>query len=98
MEWSLLSKQHVQEQLALGKDFIVCSQHKTSATYGDLRKWLSPGLIKAFDAYLSLPTPTSYMVLLACPCMVAFAPCVGSLVSGLSVSCYPACASFIALI
>ena len=38
-----------------GAEYILCSQHKTSRTYGDIIKYLTPGLIQALIAYRSLP-------------------------------------------
>ena len=36
-------KDHVLQQLAAGKDYLVCEQHKTVQTYGHLAKYLPPG-------------------------------------------------------
>ena len=56
-EWEVASYQHLCEQLEQGVDWILCRKHKTSGTYGDLAKFLSPGLVEALKAYMSLPRP-----------------------------------------
>lgn len=43
-EWETMDKNHVIQQLESGKDFVVCPNHKTSSVYGDLAKWLAPGI------------------------------------------------------
>lgn len=55
MEWELLKYVHAKGQVDDKLDYIVCTQHKTSKTYGDLAKWLSPGLVEAIKCYMSLP-------------------------------------------
>ena len=55
MEWELLPCKHLDEQLSQGLDYILCTKHKTSRTYGDLAKYLSPGLVEALKSYRSLP-------------------------------------------
>lgn len=54
-EWQKLSRGHVEEQLAAGKDHVVCKQHKTVKHYGELAKWLAPGTRAALAAYIALP-------------------------------------------
>ena len=55
MEWELMSFKSVVDALNAGDNFLVCSDHKTSPTYGDLAKYLSPGLVEALKCYASLP-------------------------------------------
>jgi hypothetical protein len=57
MEWEILTLAHVLEQLEAGLKFIICSTHKTSPTYGDLCKLLTPGLWEAFKVAAALPRP-----------------------------------------
>jgi hypothetical protein len=47
-----------------GQDYIKCRQHKTSKTYGDIVKYLSPGLVQALQLYRSLPRPEGCKYLL----------------------------------
>ena len=54
-EWQNTTEAHVRQQLSLGLDYLVCSDHKTATIYGDLAKWLAPGTIEAIRCYLSLP-------------------------------------------
>ena len=56
-EWELAELSHVQAQLAAGLNFLVCTHHKTSKTYGDLAKYLPPGLQACMRCYLTLPRP-----------------------------------------
>ena len=51
-----------------GKDFLVCSKHKTSRTYGSLAKWLSPGVRAAFDIYRKLPRDPAVKTFLVPAC------------------------------
>eukprot|EP00971_Amphidinium_carterae_P283331 5624948-Amphidinium_carterae.1 len=37
-EWSLMQVSHVREQLANKAQFLVCPEHKTAASHGDLAK------------------------------------------------------------
>lgn len=57
MEWELLKFSHAKGQLDENLDFIICTGHKTIKTYGDLAKWLSPGLAEAVKCYMKLPRP-----------------------------------------
>ena len=54
-EWEAMTKSHVLDQAAAGKDFLVCHKHKTSHHYGSLAKYVPPGSFKAFEVYASLP-------------------------------------------
>ena len=54
-EWQSATADHVVSQLDAGLDYIVCANHKTSRTYGDLAKWLAPGTVAAARCYLQLP-------------------------------------------
>lgn len=56
-EWEAMLAAHVREQLSAGKDFLICTVHKTMKQYGDVGKWLSPGTIAAITDYLTLPRP-----------------------------------------
>ena len=58
MEWEIALYAHVKDMMDKGNDFIVCSEHKTSKTYGDLAKYVSPGLQACFRCYMDLPRPT----------------------------------------
>ena len=55
-EWETMDKNHVTQQLGSGKDFVVCPNHKTSSVYGDLAKWLAPGIGVAIPPPPSTPT------------------------------------------
>ena len=52
-----MTRAHVVEQLNAGHDWLVCAHHKTSKTYGDLAKWLSPGVVECLRYYDKLPRP-----------------------------------------
>jgi hypothetical protein len=54
-EYEHLDKEYMQGVLATNQSHIVCSQHKTSRTYGDLAKLLTPGNKELFKCYDSLP-------------------------------------------
>ena len=60
LEWEILEFAHVWDQLERGKDFIICSTYKTSKTYGDLAKYLSPGLRECFRCYCKLHRPKGW--------------------------------------
>ena len=66
MEWEILSFEHIKEQFDKCLDFIVCSVHKTSSTYGDLAKWFAPGSIIAALRYMELPR-RAHVVTFLCP-------------------------------
>ena len=40
-------------------EYLLCKEHKTSKTYGDLVKYLTPGLLEALIVYNKLPKPNS---------------------------------------
>lgn len=64
-EWEHADYEYVCSVLDAEEDFIVCKQHKTSRTYGDLAKKLTPGLFDAFACYRRLPRPagcTTFLV------------------------------------
>ena len=54
----------MEEALADDQEYIICRRHKTYKTYGDLIKYLTPGLREALRAYMSLPRPEGYDYLL----------------------------------
>ena len=56
-EWEHAEYTYVCTQLDERKDFIVCQQHKTFKTYGDLAKKLTEGLFDALAWYRKLPRP-----------------------------------------
>lgn len=64
MEWEILLFSDVMKVLEAGDDHIVMHEHKTSAVYGDLAKFLTPGLIEALRAYASLPRPEGVLTFL----------------------------------
>ena len=47
----------MQNTLAAGKPYLVCKYHKTAPTYGDVVKFLTPGLWKTLETYNQLPKP-----------------------------------------
>ena len=49
----------IDEALLEGQEYILCRQHKTRKTYGDIIKYLSPGLLVALNAYRLLPRPNA---------------------------------------
>jgi hypothetical protein len=49
-----MTRSHVQQQLNLGKNYLVCIQHKTAETYGDLAKHVFSGTQAAMQVYLDL--------------------------------------------
>ena len=55
--------EHVKKALDEGLEYIMCRFHKTAAKYGDVIKYLSPGLVQALIVYMKLPRPP----LEACP-------------------------------
>ena len=55
-EWQRLTREYVEEQLSLNKEFIVCERHRTAEYYGSAAKWLAPGTIKAMKVYLTFPS------------------------------------------
>jgi hypothetical protein len=54
-EWQSMTRKHVEEQIALGKDYLLCPKHKTSDTYGTLAKYVPAGSMKAMAVYMGLP-------------------------------------------
>lgn len=77
-EWEVLKFQHVVDQLNKNLDYIICSDHKTAATYGDIAKWLSPGLVEAFKLVVKLHRPEGCTTFLVPP-------------QGASHVCFPTC-------
>ena len=66
-EWELMLRETVDEALSSGQDWLLCSTHKMSRTYGDLAKWIAPGVVQALKCYLSLPRrPTCSTLLVPC--------------------------------
>ena len=47
----------IEDALLEGQEYILCRQHKTRKTYGDIVKYLSPGLLVALNTYKMLPRP-----------------------------------------
>ena len=37
--------------------YFICRRHKTNKVYGDIIKYLTPGLLKCLEAYSKLPRP-----------------------------------------
>ena len=64
-EWEIAKLDYVRTVLASGSDCLVCSDHKTWKTYGDIAKWLSPGLARALKIYDTLPRPADVDTFLA---------------------------------
>ena len=62
-EWQRMDKAHVQKQIHMGANHLVCSDHKTSEQYGDLAKGVSPGTFRAMQVYMSLPGMASPLFL-----------------------------------
>ena len=54
-EWQSMPRNHVEEQIALGKDYLLCPEHKTSDTYGTLAKYVPAGSMKSMAVYMGLP-------------------------------------------
>ena len=54
-EWEIMLFKDVEAAFAEGRDWLRCSTHKTSNTYGDLAKWLAPGAVEAIKCYMRLP-------------------------------------------
>jgi len=64
-EWEILDAEYVKQVLDMCQDFIECKDHKTHRTYGDIAKWLSPGLMECMRAYMAMPRPggvTTFLV------------------------------------
>jgi hypothetical protein len=57
MEWERLLRLYVIGVLHANGDHLVCSEHKTSMTYGSIAKLLTPGLFQAFLCYSRLHFP-----------------------------------------
>jgi len=58
-EWHRMTKAHVQEQISQGKSYLICPDHKTAKTYGDLAKHIFPGTAQAMQMYMSLDQSNS---------------------------------------
>lgn len=54
-EWQLMRLDTVREAISAGRNFVVCTEHKTAAVYGDLIKYLAPGTMAAIQDYIDLP-------------------------------------------
>lgn len=65
-EWESLLWDYVQKEvLQNGHAYVICKKHKTSKTYGELCKRLTPGLHKAFQSYSLIERPegcTTFLV------------------------------------
>jgi len=57
MGWERLLRLYVIGVLHANGDHLVCSEHKTSMTYGSIAKLLTPGLFQAFLCYSRLHFP-----------------------------------------
>jgi len=57
-EWSIMLRKHVQEQREAKRTFLVCTEHKTSSTYGSLAKFVPPGTWAAIDLFLEFDIGT----------------------------------------
>lgn len=57
-EWEIMTYAHCKGQLDANLNHVICSNHKTAPTYGDLAKLLTPGVFKSFQCYSDdLPRP-----------------------------------------
>ena len=64
-EWEHADYAYICSVLDSDQRYIICQQHKTSKTYGDLAKKLTPGLYEALCNYRRLPRPdmcTTFLV------------------------------------
>jgi len=67
-EWELLLFVYLLQHVVVeGNDYIVCTEHKTSATYGDIAKYLSPSLVKLIKLMCLLPRPEGWDLFLVPP-------------------------------
>jgi hypothetical protein len=57
-EWENLDAEYADRVLDDDQEFIVCKDHKTHRTYGDIAKWLPAGLGECMRTYKSLPRPS----------------------------------------
>jgi hypothetical protein len=56
-EWQHMLKEHVKSQIEKGLNYLECEpdHYKTGDCYGYLAKYIPPGTVEAFKAYLKLP-------------------------------------------
>ena len=54
-EWQIMLLSHVVDQLGKGIDYLVCPNHKTASTYGELAKYIAPGTVEALKLVIKLP-------------------------------------------
>ena len=64
-EWQLMKKLDLQEQLNSHDNYIICPEHKTATTYGDLAKWIASGTRAAMLLYVTCVFHTSEFFLSA---------------------------------
>ena len=57
-EWEILDAECADRVLVDDQEFIVCNDHKTHRTYGDIAKWFPAGLREGMRTYKSLPRPS----------------------------------------
>ena len=50
----------IDKMLNDGYEYLLCRQHKTHKTYGEIIKYITPGLREAIIAYRSLPRPDGF--------------------------------------
>ena len=58
-EWHRMDREKVQKTIEEGDEIILVSKHKTAKCYGQVAKWLPPGLRRAILVYCKLPNKTS---------------------------------------
>ena len=54
MEWKLMLKEYIADCLSKNLTCVVCTEHKTARTHGDLGKHIFPGTAKAMSIYIAL--------------------------------------------
>jgi hypothetical protein len=54
-EWQTMTREHVVQQIADGKSFLLCPDHKTADTYGTLAKYVPAGSMEAMKIHINLP-------------------------------------------
>jgi hypothetical protein len=54
-EWQTMTREHVVQQIADGKDFLLCPDHKTADTYGTRAKYVPAGSMEAMKIHINLP-------------------------------------------
>ena len=64
-EWQIMMKGDILRQLACHPHFVICPDHKTARTYGDLAKWIAAGTLAAITFYCNMPCHTGEYFLCA---------------------------------